>query len=141
MEMRPILARLRPETQSESVADKLCELGLDMRGLKRETFTMLRKEHENICAEGYYNPAYVAIRLFVWYVTDSGKFDAANLTSPGALSRSISTVRQWTASDPAQAAAIEIEVTALKLFLLTAFENVNVPRYAKLAAQDRLMNA
>ena len=51
------------------------------------------------------------------------------------------TMRRWTALDPIQAAAIEIEITALKLFLLNVFDNVKVPHDAKLAAQDRLVSA
>jgi len=139
--MRPIFARVRPGTHSVCIADRLRELGLSVHTMKSETAAKLNSEHAKICAEGYYNPSYVAIRLFVWYVTDSGQFDAAELASPGALSRSIMTMRRWTALDPIQAAAIEIEITALKLFLLNVFDNVKVPHDAKLAAQDRLVSA
>jgi hypothetical protein len=50
-------------------------------------------------------------------------------------------MRQWASADPAQAAAVEIEVTALKIFLLQIFDRVSAPRNAILAAQDRLLGA
>ncbi|KWV42427.1 hypothetical protein AS026_20710 [Rhizobium altiplani] len=141
MEMRPIFARLRPDPHASGVADKLHELGLDIARLNSETRRALNEEHARMCAEGYYNSGYVAIRLFVWYVTDSGRFDAACLTQPGTISRSISTIRRWASADPTQAAAIEIEITALKIFLLQIFDRVSAPRHARQAAQDRLLGA
>lgn len=94
-----------------------------------------------MCSKGYYNVADVAIRLFVWYVAESGQFDAGCLTQPGTISRSISIMRQWASADPARAAAIEIEIAALKIFLLQVFEGVSAPRHTILAAEDRLLGA
>jgi hypothetical protein len=141
MEMRPIFARLRPDLHASGVAEKLHELGLDIARLNSETRLALDAEHASVSAEGYSNAGYVAIRLFVWYVADSGRFDAACLTQPGTISRSISTIRRWGSADPAQAAAIEIEITALKIFLLRILERASAPRYARRAAQDRLLGA
>jgi len=141
MEMRPLLSRLRPEMQAPGVADKLHELGLDIARLHSDARQAIDTEHARMCSEGYYNAAHVAIRLFVWYVADSGRFDARCLTRPGTISRSISTMRRWASADPALAAAIEIEVTALKIFLLQVFEGVRAPRHAILAARDRLLEA
>ncbi|WP_028749209.1 hypothetical protein [Rhizobium mesoamericanum] len=127
--------------QAPAVADKLHELGLDIARLHSDARQAMDAEHARMCSEGYYNIADVAIRLFVWYVVDSGRFDARCLTQPGTISRSIFTMRQWASSDPARAAAIEIEITALKIFLLQAFESVRAPRHAILAAEDRLLGA
>ncbi|MDM9625155.1 hypothetical protein QTL95_04545 [Rhizobium sp. S152] len=139
--MTPVFARLRPDVRAPAVAEKLHDLGLELARLGSEDREALEIEHARMCSEGYYNDAHVAIRLFVWYVTESGRFNPECLTQPGTVSRSISKMRQWANADPAQAASVEIEVTALKLFLLQVFERAGAPRHAISAAQDRLLGA
>ncbi len=139
MNLMKIFSPLDPH--KAELPDDLLELGLDIRRLGAAPRRALWDEQVRLTREARLAPSLLAVRLFVWYVTESKLFDPRALARPGSLGQSIATMRKWASGDSVIAAMVEIEISSLKLFLYQVFENANAPRSAILSAQERLLDA
>lgn len=119
----------------------LLELGLDTRKLGSAAVRGVRQERTRLLKDARIAPSLLAIRLFVWYLTESKMFDPGVLIRPGAIGISISTIRRWVAEDPVIAAVAETEIFSIKLFLYQVFETVEVAPETIARAQERLLDA
>jgi len=122
------------------VADDLLELGLDLDRLSEDDLRQLWAEFRSIREREPY-PRSIAIRIFVWYVVESGLFNAAAMRRSGAIGRSIATMRAWVDGDLALGSVVGREAEAIKLFLYQVFEKTDAPRPTIVEAQMRLLKS
>ncbi|RDJ02990.1 hypothetical protein [Rhizobium grahamii] len=129
-----------PDPREAELSQRLLELGLDLSRLGVVARSAFENE-KSLATNARRSPAMLAVRLFVWYVTESQHFDPNVLSRPGSIGRSIFTMRRWAAGDPIFAAHVELEISALKYFLYELFQTIKVPPTMIIAAQERLLGA